>query len=189
MPPFTDTTLFPAFYELPTPAASDIAAAPNSPDDTTSWYLLAQIKENMTLTKPTLICTDRRGMDFAITFEDTAMSLRGFKKGHMLVVRRAARTERGEGKKAVVRVEAGRSGDAYVIPGGLEQVFELGFLLDREGVGEKCAACEKMEGPLMKCTGCGIAAYCSKACQAKGWSEMLHKSNCKVLKSIKEIWG
>ncbi|CAJ2505493.1 Uu.00g128870.m01.CDS01 [Anthostomella pinea] len=186
MPPFTDTTLFPAFYELPTPTRSDITTA----DDTTSWYLLAQIKENMTVTKPTLICTDRRGMDFAITFEDTAMSLRGYRKGHTLVVRRATRTERGQGKKAVVRVEAGRSGDAKVSDTRWSGAgLRAGFLLDREGVGEKCAACGKTEGALMKCTGCGIAAYCSKACQAKGWSEMLHKSNCKVLESIKEIWG
>ncbi|KAI1081499.1 hypothetical protein F5B20DRAFT_536227 [Whalleya microplaca] len=179
MPVFEDASVFPAFYELPTSPE----AAPGE-----NWFLLAQIKENMTITKPTLIITDRTGLDFAIIFDDKGLSLKGFKKGYTIVVPRATRTDREEGKKAIVKVEEGRGGEAKVIPGTLAQVLELGQVIGIEGSGAKCAACGNVEGSPMRCTGCGTASYCSKACQVKGWSEMGHKSNCKVIKSIKEIW-
>ncbi|KAI0012624.1 hypothetical protein F4779DRAFT_15794 [Xylariaceae sp. FL0662B] len=179
MPAFDNTGFFLAFNELP----SSPEAGPGE-----DWFLLAQIKENMTITKPTLIITDRTGLDFAIIFEDKGLSLKGFKKGYTIAVPRAVRTDREEGKKAIVRVDEGRGGDAKVIPGPLAQVLELGQVMDIEGFGDKCAACGNVEGPLMKCTGCGTASYCSKTCQVKGWGEMGHKSNCKVIKSIKEIW-
>ncbi|KAI0595479.1 hypothetical protein F4775DRAFT_595265 [Biscogniauxia sp. FL1348] len=181
-----DLSAFPAFYELP-PSTSP----PSSSDDDNVWYLLAQIKENMTLTKPTLIVTDRKGVDFAVTFDDAVdLKARGFKKGHTLVAPRATREDREEGKKAIVRIQRGCGGDVKkVIPGGLEQVSELAFLLAGGEIGQKCAACGSTEGTLSKCTGCATAAYCSKTCQVKGWSEMGHKSNCKVIRSIKDIWG
>lgn len=158
----------------------------------------------MTITKTTLVVRDRAGVDFAVTFDDgdhRGLPSNGneplrFRKGHTLVVPRATRTDReGEGKKAVVRVPAGQSGGVRVVPGGLEQVLELGQVLaaGEEGVAKKkCAACGEAEEddgkPLLRCTGCGAAAYCSKACQVRGWSELGHKSNCKVVKSIREIW-
>ncbi|KAI1290995.1 hypothetical protein F5Y03DRAFT_377726 [Xylaria venustula] len=181
----TNTSHFPAFYELPSTSSLD-------PDDKASnkdwWCLLAQIKENMTITQPTLIVTDRTGVDFALLFEDK-IALKGFRKGYTVAMPRARRTDReGDGKKAVVRVPAGRSAEVKVIPGGLDRVLELGAVL--EGVGEreqKCAACGKTEGGFLKCTGCGFASYCDKDCQVKGWSEMDHKSNCKVLKALRDI--
>ncbi|KAI1778614.1 hypothetical protein F4818DRAFT_438771 [Hypoxylon cercidicola] len=190
MPEFTSASTFPAFHELPS-----ASSAPPAGD----WFLLAQIKENMTITKPTVIARDRAGADFAVTFDDgDHRGLGGvrLRKGHTLVVPRAARTDRegeGEGKKAVVRVPAGASAAVRVLPGTLEQVLELGRVLDgmEDGVARKCAACGEPEAegrPLMRCTGCGAAAYCGKACQVRGWSEMGHKSNCKVVKAIKEIW-
>lgn len=96
-----DEDVFPAFYSIPEATESPV------PDDAGDWWLMAQIKANMTLTKPTLIATDRTGMDFAIIFEDTSFDLkgRGLKKGCTMVVPRARRTEKGEGKKAIVRVE------------------------------------------------------------------------------------
>lgn len=105
MPDFTDPALFPAFYELPSDV--EIASAPAAGVEAASWWMLAQVKVNMTLTKPTLIVTDRRGLDFAVTFEDTSMDLKGYKKGYTMVVPRAQRTDREEGKKAVMRIEAG----------------------------------------------------------------------------------
>ncbi|KAI5925106.1 hypothetical protein F4810DRAFT_708908 [Camillea tinctor] len=183
--PGTDLlSAFPAFYELPP------SSAPSSSDEDT-WYLLAQIKENMTLTKPTLIVTDRKGVDFAVTFDDALdLKARGFRKGRTLVAPRATREDREEGKKAIVRIGRGCAGDVKVIPGGLEQVSELAFLLaGSDGLGQKCAACGATEGSLSKCTGCATAAYCSKDCQVKGWSELGHKSNCKVIRSIRDIWG
>ncbi|KAI0406033.1 hypothetical protein F4802DRAFT_596701 [Xylaria palmicola] len=155
---FADTARFPAFYELP--AASGDDRPPPPPDD--GWCLLAQVKQNMTITQPTLIVTDRAGVDFALLFED-AVALKGFRKGYTVAVPRARRTDReGEGKKAVVRVPAGRGADVKVVPGGLERVLELGVVLDGAGMDGKCAACGKTEGALMKCTGCGFAAYCGK---------------------------
>ncbi|KAI0544629.1 hypothetical protein F4679DRAFT_515998 [Xylaria curta] len=183
---FSNPTQFPNFYELP--AVSEKSA--HGADDGQlgeRWCLLAQIKENMTITKPTLIVTDRTGVDFALLFED-AINLKGFRKGYTVAVPDARRTDReGEGKKAVVRVPAGRGADVKVMPGGLERVLELGFILGAEGLDQKCAACGKTEGTFMKCTGCGFAAYCGKDCQVKGWGEMDHKSNCKVLKSLQEF--
>ncbi|KAI1763807.1 hypothetical protein GGR53DRAFT_466942 [Hypoxylon sp. FL1150] len=232
MPAFTDPHAFPTFQELPSSTATtttttSLPSTPPAPDNT--WFLLAQIRENMTITKPTLVVRDRAGLDFAVTFDDgdhrglplsspsssSSSSPPRFRRGHTLVVPRATRTDRegeGEGrgnnnkKKAVVRVPAGQSGGVRVIPGGLEQVVEMGRVVDGMQQGadaKKCAACGEAEGEgegegqgegqgkgkvLMRCTGCGVAAYCSKACQARGWSEMGHKSNCKVVKSIKEIW-
>ncbi|RYP83826.1 hypothetical protein DL770_005296 [Monosporascus sp. CRB-9-2] len=213
MSDFSDSAVFPPFAELP-PAGASSTGADGSTASTSStttkagsggWFLLAQIKEDMTITKPTLIVTDRAGVDFAVTFEDAGLNLRGdlgARKGYTLVVPGARRTDR-EGKKAVVRVEAGRGGQVrrlwangflvgppeQVIPGSLEQVLELGRVIGSETVGKQCAACGKTGGPLMRCKGCSTASYCSKACQVNGWSELGHKSNCKVLKSIREIWA
>ncbi|KAI1394612.1 hypothetical protein F4819DRAFT_258390 [Hypoxylon fuscum] len=193
MPAFIDSTTFPAFYELPSSSTAITTGSP--PAD---WFLVAQIKENMTITKPTVIARDRTGAEFAVTFDDGDHRGLGdgkarLKKGHTLVVPRATRTDReGEAKKAIVRVPEGASAGVKVIPGSLEQVFELGLVLlgIEESSAKKCAACGEAEGerPLLRCTGCGAAAYCSKACQVRGWSEMGHKANCKVIKSIKEIW-
>jgi len=71
----------------------------------------------MTITKPTLIVTDRTGIDFALLFEDEGLNLKekGYKKGYTIVVPNARRTDReGEGKKAVVRVPKGGAGDVKV---------------------------------------------------------------------------
>ncbi|KAI0018753.1 hypothetical protein F4780DRAFT_781124 [Xylariomycetidae sp. FL0641] len=196
MPTFSNTSAFPAFAELP---ASGSLASSSSSSPSTPWYLLAQIKENMTITQPTLIVTDRTGADFAVVFEDALATVgiqpggfRGggrFRKAHTLVVPRAAREERPHGKKAVVRVPRGEGAGVQVVPGPLDQLLELGLATDKPDVGTRCAACGDAEaGALAKCSGCGTAAYCSKECQVRGWSELGHKANCKVLRSIREIW-
>ncbi|KAI1140140.1 hypothetical protein F5Y05DRAFT_411200 [Hypoxylon sp. FL0543] len=208
MPIFTDSTIFPTFQDLP-PASS---ASSSNDQGERPWFLLAQIKEDMTITKPTAIVRDRSGAEFAVTFDDGdhrgVVGVPGLRlrKGHTLVVPRAARTDRGgEGKKAIVRVPAGRGADVRVVPGSLERVLELGEVVDgmgrieaeeegEDGRGKKkCAACGEAEREeegerLMRCTGCGAAAYCGKACQVRGWSEIGHKANCRVIRAIKEIW-
>ncbi|KAI0394327.1 hypothetical protein F5Y17DRAFT_265819 [Xylariaceae sp. FL0594] len=166
---------FPSFNELPPPSSS--------PSSKYHHVLLAQIKEDMTITKPTLIVTDRTGVDFALVFEDEGVSLkeRGFRKGCTILVPNATRTERGaEGKKAIVRVPGGEMGDVEIIPGHLDRVLELCIVLEatRGPCSDRCAACGKAGGKLMKCTGCGISAYCGKECQVNGWTTMDHKSNC-----------
>ncbi|KAF2962733.1 hypothetical protein GQX73_g10838 [Xylaria multiplex] len=116
---FIDPSQFPTFYELP--AASAGGQVPGSPDG--SWCLLAQIKENMTITKPTLIVTDRTGVDFALLFEDM-ISLKGFRKGYTVAVPNARRTDReGEGKKAVVRVPVGQSAEVKVSVEKLDEFY------------------------------------------------------------------
>ncbi|KAI1086937.1 hypothetical protein F5B19DRAFT_100747 [Rostrohypoxylon terebratum] len=209
MPAFTNPQTFPTFDELP--SSSSASSTPNP----SPWFLLAQIKENMTITKPTLVVRDRANIDFAVTFDDgDHHGLAGaggeklrFRKGYTLVVPRATRTDRGEGKKALVRVPEGQGREVRVVPGSLERVLALGAELDGLMGGEngdeevkRCAACGKEgakgegegEGDgglkLMRCTGCGVVAYCSKECQVQGWNEKGHKADCKVLKGIKEIW-
>ncbi|KAI1332940.1 hypothetical protein F5Y16DRAFT_130733 [Xylariaceae sp. FL0255] len=199
MSKFTNSESFPSFYELP--SASQPASRPSAKQQspTHSHVLLAQIKENMTITKPTLIVTDRQGVDFALLFEDNAFSLKGFRKGYTVAVPGAVRTDRdgeeggaGDGtkKKAVVRVKKGEDLGVKVIPGTLDRVLELGVVLaasEDEAITRKCGACGSAEAALMKCTGCGVASYCRKECQVKGWSEMDHKSNCKALKVLRVL--
>ncbi|KAI1452840.1 hypothetical protein F4805DRAFT_462407 [Annulohypoxylon moriforme] len=206
MPIFTNPQIFPTFNELPSSSSSS-SSAPQTP-----WFLVAQIKEDMTITKPTLVVRDRSNIDFAVTFDDGdhhGLVIGGsggggkarFRKGHTLVVPCAERTDRGEGKKALVRVPEGKGRDVRVLPASLEKVIALGVLVGEAGGGDKkreCAACGKEGGEvggeaeggrkLMRCTGCGVVAYCSKECQVRGWNEMGHKSDCKALKAIKEIW-
>jgi hypothetical protein len=43
---------------------------------------------------------------------------------------------------------------------------------------QSCAMCEKLgspSAPLLRCSGCGLVRYCSKACQAKHWKQHNHK--------------
>ncbi|KAI3326313.1 hypothetical protein HD806DRAFT_443117 [Xylariaceae sp. AK1471] len=113
MSSLTNPSNSPTFYELPAVSSPNDSSTDSSDKN---WYLLAQIKENMTITKPTLIVTDRTGVDFALLFEDNInLKELGFRKGYTLAVPNARRTDReGEGKKAVVRVPASRSGDVKV---------------------------------------------------------------------------
>ncbi|KXJ87726.1 hypothetical protein Micbo1qcDRAFT_197712 [Microdochium bolleyi] len=203
MPDFTDPRLFPSFYELPpAPASSDSPPSPagGGDGDESPWYLLAQVKENMTITQPTLIVTDRTGVDFALLFEDRGKNLKSFKKTYTVVIPRARRTDREEvGKKGIVRVEKGDGEGVKVISGRLARVLELGKLLDSGALGKRCGSCGKGGGTeddgattattLSRCLGCGIAVYCSKECQAVSWNELDHKSNCKVLRAVETTWS
>ncbi|KAK6214233.1 hypothetical protein LQW54_004660 [Pestalotiopsis sp. IQ-011] len=184
MPDFTDDPLFPTFYTLPT--TTDDAAQLDR-----DWFMVAEVKNNMTITKPTLIATDRVGMDFAVTFEEDRgwdLKARGLKKGAVMVVPRARRVDKGPGRKDVLVVEREDCESVKAIPGNLARVLDLGQRFNESSLA-KCASCEKVGEGLMKCTGCGSVAYCSKECQVRGWTELGHKSDCKVLKSIKSIWN
>lgn len=102
MPDFTDDTLFPTFYTLPTTTTDEPA------QEDRDWFMVAEVKNNMTITKPTLIATDRGGMDFAVTFEEDRgwdLKARGLKKGATMVVPRARRVDKGPGRKDVLVVE------------------------------------------------------------------------------------
>ncbi|ETS82286.1 hypothetical protein PFICI_07288 [Pestalotiopsis fici W106-1] len=112
MPDLTNDKIFPTFYTLPTTTdqveQQQDEQRPNDDDDGHDWYMVAQVKNNMTITKPTLIVTDRSGMDFAVTFEEDRgwdLKARGLKKGNVMVIPRARRLEKGPGRKDVLVVE------------------------------------------------------------------------------------
>jgi len=160
IPDLADTAIFPGFVDCPIEEASE-----PTPAEATSW-LLAQVKNNMTIMKPTLVATDRHGEDFALTFEDRGVDLKPFKKGTTLVLPGPRRTRPEEGKKGFVRVPAGHGdGGATAVPGSLEVVGRVlraraaAEAADRPG--DVCDACEATEG-VKKCTGCGRAQYCGK---------------------------
>lgn len=166
-----NTALFPSFSTLPTEDGAQ-AVPPLSPSSSPSHFLVAQISENMTLTQPTLILLDRNTSSFALTFEDVNFSLKGFKKGHTIVVPDARLTKsKEEGKKGFVRIGKEEGKDVRVIGGGFERVVLLGTEEEREKEGKraKCGGCEKSlsmgegggnGGKL--CLGCGWVRYCSK---------------------------
>ncbi|KAL2269110.1 hypothetical protein VTJ83DRAFT_3956 [Remersonia thermophila] len=208
LPDFTSSTTFPPFAALPFKSSSKESNDGGADD----YYLLAQISQDMTLTKPTLILTDSTSATFALVFDSRpgagpeTLNLRsmGLKPGATLCLRGARRglppSKEGEGESSgkqghvvVSRVEEGR---VRAIPAGLDKVVALGGWLSgrdlqrAEGRGKKCESCheqnEEAKG-LKKCTGCGEVEYCSKECQIKAWNDG-HKADCKVIKAIRSIW-
>ncbi|KAH8171290.1 hypothetical protein LIA77_08057 [Sarocladium implicatum] len=175
-PDFSDRARFPTFTTLP------LANASSDPNSDSSHYLIGQVKENMTITNPTLIITDLTGLDLAVTFASSTFDLSPFRKGRTcIVIPGAERTAPAEeGKKGFVRVPEGREEGVRCLPGKLEVLKR-----EREGNGCWAEGCEE-EGEL-KCLGCGLARYSGKECQVKGWSEG-HKGECKMLKAVNEIW-
>ncbi|OHE97198.1 hypothetical protein CORC01_07452 [Colletotrichum orchidophilum] len=99
---------------------------PSSHDAREEWFLIAQVKQNMTITKPTLVVVDRQGTEFAVTFEDRGIDLRPVRSGWTIVVPRGVRTAPKGGKRGFVRVPEGRGTGVKYIPGGLEQIGEVG---------------------------------------------------------------
>ncbi|ROV99561.1 hypothetical protein VPNG_07708 [Cytospora leucostoma] len=192
MPDITDTTLFPTFLTIPEqdPDASTSQVS-SPPGEEEGWYLLAQIKDNMTINKPTLILTDRDGNPFALVFEGLGrddLDLRGlgFKKGSTAIIANARRTRPAdESSRGFVRIDKGNSRSVGIVPGALARVLELGGKVK----GHACENCAGSgEGSLRSCTGCGKAVYCSKECQVKGWTEGRHKNDCKILKVLDDIF-
>lgn len=150
-PHFSDPTSFPAFCDLPAESTAD--------DSSSEWWLLGQVKENMTITKPTLVVSDRNREDFAVTFEDLGVDLKPWKKGSCLVVPRARRRGGEEGrKKGFVSVPRGASGDVRCVPGGWEVLkrWEEGGG-EEDGCGGGCG-----ERGVRACTGCECVKYCGK---------------------------
>ncbi|TEA15000.1 F-box protein [Colletotrichum sidae] len=185
IPDLASTTTFPPFAGLPFESDDGFQ------DAREEWFLVAQVRQNMTITKPTVVVVDRAGDEFAITFEDRGVDLRPVKNGWTIVVPRAVRSIPAEGKKGFVRVPEGEGTRVKYIPAELERVVELGGILRGEdGVGEVarvCAGCGREEGGLKGCTGCGVVKYCGKECQATEWKA--HKGDCKPLKGMVNAWG
>ncbi|KAK4199375.1 hypothetical protein QBC40DRAFT_282113 [Triangularia verruculosa] len=197
LPDFTSPTTFKTFNTIPSTLDS---TAPSE-----SYYLLAEIKENLSLTRPTLICSDLSSTSFALTWSelnasphqsDVDFKALGLKKGNCILLPNAKRTDSvDEGKQGKVVIPGGKyeweaQSGLKVIPGKLEKVVEVGQDWEFTVVeGENtCGNCGKEGEELAKCTGCRGVGYCSKECQVKGWTEGGHKSVCKIIKSFKETW-
>ena len=168
-PDFTDPVLFPTFATIPT---SEGQQAPSSGEGG-SGVLLAQVKDNMTIVKPTLVLMDREASPFALIFDglgrdDLDLKGLGFRKGATAVIPGARKTvPEQEGKRPFVRVEEGKAGEVKAIPATLERVLALGARYRTAaqaegGEGKGCETCGK-EGPdVVKCVGCSVARYCGK---------------------------
>ncbi|KAK4219547.1 N-lysine methyltransferase SMYD2 [Rhypophila decipiens] len=220
-PDFTNRNLFPSFNALP---AEQEGNGNPTVITTTPTTLIAQVKDDMTITKPTLILTDRDAVPFALVFEGydreegiKFLKSRNLKKGATVILRnglarKVSPREDSKSGKASLRIPKGREHEVEVINGKMERVFEIverfreaeDFSRQQQQQQEKdeeekerarCDACGKVGGGedgssgLFKCTGCGVARYCSKECQVKGWTDGGHKADCKVIKGIITIWG
>jgi len=174
LPDFADPDLFPTFAALPSVPQS--SPADSTADDATPAgagvpWLLAQVRDDMTVVKPTLVLADRAGSPFALVFEGLArdgldLKAAGLRKGATAAVPAARRTEPEQaGKRAFVRVPPGRAAEVRALPGPLDRVLALAARFgpdgpERRGEGA-CAACGKEEG-VAKCVGCGAVRYCGK---------------------------
>ncbi|KAI0148723.1 hypothetical protein GGR57DRAFT_227922 [Xylariaceae sp. FL1272] len=190
---FADPTLFPTFSDLPQivdpsgwPSSEQTPQPTGTGSLANTWYLLAQIKENMTITKPTLIVTDWTGRDFVLLFEDNGVSLKGFRKRYTVMVPCARRTKRYN-KNDELRIAADRGAEVQVIPGSLDRILELDVLLASDETERRCAACGTTEGSLLNCTACQVTQYCGKECQTQSWREMDHKASCRIIQALKNI--
>lgn len=169
LPDFANTTLFPTFLTIPQDDESDPTPKLTSSSSDEEWYLLAQIKDNMTINKPTLVLTDRDASPFALVFEglgrdDLDLKGLGLKKGCTAVIPRARRTKPAdETKRGFVRIDKGDAGMVRAVPGPLARVLEVGG----KTKGSRCENCGKdgEEGGLKSCTGCERVGYCSKVSQ------------------------
>ncbi|KAL2118514.1 hypothetical protein VTJ04DRAFT_8174 [Mycothermus thermophilus] len=199
LPDFTSPQTFPPFSALPFASSSAQEQPLNQP-----YYLLAQITQNMTLTKPTLILTDSTSASFALVFDSRpgagpeTLDLKGMglKPGSTLVLEGAKKglppsASPEDGKQGHVVVSREEEGRVKAIPAGREKVVKVGeWLRKRDGEGKKrgCESCGREEEQgLKRCTGCGEVEYCSKECQVKGWNDG-HKADCKVIKALRAIW-
>ncbi|CAK7211361.1 hypothetical protein SCUCBS95973_001086 [Sporothrix curviconia] len=238
IPDLGDRSLFPPFLELPEDngASSSSSSSSSATPADSNAVLLAQIKDNMTITKPTLVLTDRDGHGFALVFDGLDrdgldLGKLGLKKGATAVVRGARQTVPAArsneqsaqpetltakaARRQFLRIAPGQAHTVQAVPTGLEQTIAIAATLRAqqtrtlaEGCSH-CAACGVSGSPgaagaaaaagaaetqglsikkLLRCTGCGQAWYCDRACQTKGWSNG-HKSECKALKALSAIWS
>ena len=165
MPDFTNTAVFPTFLTIPEQDPAGGSSPSVSPISQDKWYLLAQVKDNMTINKPTLVATDRDADQFALVFEglgrdDLDLKGLGLKKGSTVVIPNARRIKPAdESKRGFVRIEKGDAGSVRAVPGPLASVLDLGGKVK----GNKCETCGgDGENGLRSCTGCEKVGYCSK---------------------------
>ncbi|CAK7201675.1 hypothetical protein SEUCBS139899_004384 [Sporothrix eucalyptigena] len=138
IPDLGDRSLFPPFLELP----EDHGASSSSIGSVgVDRILLAQVKDNMTITKPTLVLTDRDGHGFALVFDGLDrdgldLNKLGLKKGATAVVHGARQTVPEQkntdetltakaARRQFLRVAPGQVHTVQAVPTGLEQTVAL----------------------------------------------------------------
>jgi hypothetical protein len=121
----------------------------------------------MTITRPTLVLTDRSGDSFAMMFDGQIdLASRGLRKGNTAVVPWARRKPpKKEGGNGFIAVDPEMFDSIKALPGGLDRVFEVGVRMrEREMGEERCDGCGKEAGEkgLSRCSRCGGVVYCGK---------------------------
>ncbi|KAK0651564.1 hypothetical protein B0T16DRAFT_454018 [Cercophora newfieldiana] len=136
-PDFSDPSLFPTF-----------GTCPEDPSPSSTYYLLGQIKDDMTITKPTLILLDKDSSPFALVFDNldrdgVDFKKAGLKKGCTAVIPNGRKVPpKEEGKRGFVSVDGARAGEVKGIPGALGRVVDVGRALRaREGEEGRCEGC------------------------------------------------
>ncbi|OAA66610.1 Glycoside hydrolase, family 76 [Niveomyces insectorum RCEF 264] len=113
-------------------------------------------------------------------------------------------THRKAAKRPFVRIPAGQAHTVQAVGAPLDRVVPAAAALRRRQQQQQkqargsgtCDACGALAAQtrripteaLRKCTGCGQAWYCNRACQTKGWSDG-HKDECKAWRGLVAIWG
>ncbi|KAK4453805.1 putative zinc mynd-type domain protein [Podospora aff. communis PSN243] len=116
-PDFSNLALFPTFATCP----EDPSAHATNP-----YFLLGQIKDDMTITKPTLVLLDRESSPFALVFDGldrdgVNFNKVGLKKGHTAVIPNGRKVPpKEEGKRGFVSVEGARAGEECQVKGWSE---------------------------------------------------------------------
>ncbi|KAG6356016.1 hypothetical protein INS49_015401 [Diaporthe citri] len=172
-----DDKLFPSWRNLP------IAT------DTHSCFL-AEIQECDGFLRYRTIVRDHEGAESVVAFYpdsyDDGFDFKQLRSGRTLAIMNALPHHFLDGTHGV-RVED--MDDVCVFPIGLQALRELShdvvkYAVDSESKQWKCQGCEtsKPTGQMSRCGECKVYSYCSKECQAKGWTDKKHKSTCKVMR-------
>ncbi|TLS24479.1 hypothetical protein PpBr36_08188 [Pyricularia pennisetigena] len=150
LPDFSNRDRFPTFTTIPEAGApvkddgQQQQQQQEEEEEEAEWYLLAHIKNDMTIAKPTLVVEDRDGSPFAVVFEgygrdDLDLKARGLKKGNTIVLPRARRVPPAdETKRGFVRVDRADAHAVKAVPGALERVLALAGVEEDATV---CSAC------------------------------------------------
>ncbi|KAI6345295.1 hypothetical protein MCOR25_011045, partial [Pyricularia grisea] len=170
LPDFSNRDRFPTFNTIPEAGGAPVSdgSQKQEKEEEEEWYLLAHIKNDMTIAKPTLVVEDRDGSPFAVVFEgygrdDLDLKGRGLKKGNTIVMPRARRVPPAdETKRGFVRVSKADAAAVKAVPGALEKVLALGGVEEDPTVCSACGGKGEAGGGLSRCVGCGRARYCGK---------------------------
>ena len=189
------------FSTCPLITTASVSDSPPAP-----WHLIAQIKTNMTITKPTLIATDSSGEDFALTFDDVDADLARFRTGWTAVVPMAMRTPAPAGRttgegKGFVAVPRGCAAAVRVVPGPVKRVVGLLAARGEEetqrperagggndvalGLQRECAECRK-HVESRKCLGCSSVWFCGKVSRG---SDCSYTASYSIIGRLMRIWG